>query len=71
MDKKLYNIISIIPFIGPIIQIKTNFFSLVCSPYLEELSKTGALKEINKWVSDHPDKILSPKIAKDIIRKYR
>lgn len=69
MNKTLYNILGYFLFVGKIIQSKTNFFTFKCSPFMSEFTKTNDHKVLTDWLKSHPDKVLSPKIAKQIIEK--
>lgn len=69
MNKTLYRIIGCVPFLGPIIQTKSNFFSLKCSPFMADFMGTNEYKVLRNWQTSHPNQILSPKIAKKLLKK--
>lgn len=71
MNKKLYNILGYIPVIGRIVQIKTNFFAFKPSPFMAEFTKTNDYKVLTDWLKSHPDQVISPKKAMELIAKQR
>lgn len=68
MNKVLYKLVGFIPIVGPIIQSKNNFFFLKCSPFMEEYFKTNEYAILKKWIDNHPNQMLSPKIAEELLK---
>lgn len=69
MNKKLYTLLGHIPIVGMIIQAKTNFFAFKPSPFLAEFTKTKNYQILNNWLKNHPNQVISPKKAKELINK--
>ena len=57
--------------IGRIVQTKTNFFAFKPSPFMAEFTKTNDYKVLADWLKSHPDQVISPKKAMELIAKQR
>lgn len=69
MNKTLYTIVGHIPLVGLFFQSRTNFFAFRGSPFMAEFTKTNDYKMLANWLKQHPNQVVSPKRAKEILGK--
>lgn len=71
MNRTLYNMLGHIPIAGRFIQIKANVFASMHTPLTEEFKKSTNYKIIDNWKKQHPNQVVSPKLAKELIEKAK
>jgi hypothetical protein len=71
MTKTAYKMLGFIPIIGTLVQTKFNFFAMKCSPFMDDFTRTDGYKAICDWLRTHPDQVISPKKAQELIDKVR
>lgn len=69
MNKRLYKALGLIPVVGPILQLKNNFFAMKCSAFMADFKKTDDYKAMVDWMQKHPDQTLSQKMAEKIMKR--
>lgn len=69
MKKTTSYLIGKIPFVGKAIQSKYDFFAFPCSPLMDELTRRDGYKLIRDWMAKHPDQVISPEKARELLAK--
>ena len=64
MKIKTYRLLTMIPFVEPILRIQGNARALICSPMME---CEEIMKPIEEYIKTHPDEVITDNILNEIL----
>ena len=64
MKLKAYRLLTMIPFVEPILRLQGNARALICSPMMEHKE---IMKPIKEYAKTHPDEVITDNILKEIL----
>lgn len=64
MKIKTYRLLTMIPFVEPILRIQGNARALICSPMME---REEIMKPIEEYIKTHPDEVITDNILNEIL----